>query len=281
MADPAQGPKDATAITRAQNRAVLDAAPVRRHAGLRGRPPRLPRHAARGRDHERAGAGRVEPPRLRLPRRRGRPAHRQPEPLAPGPPQHAPRPLPGHRPHLSGPRLRHLEHDPHRGRPRPHRHRPARSRPRSPARASISTSSIGAGGRSPRSSTPTATPTTTAACAGVVDEADVAGRPRRDHRARPLHAGGRLGERARGHGDDPARAVPVRRHPAQGAARPGGRRARQGHLARHRHAHPADAHHRGADRGPPHRRHRDRVPARAGDGGAGRDAHVLSRRSAR
>ena len=66
--------------------------------------------------------------------------------------------------------------------------------------------------------------------------------------------------------------------PAQGAARPGRRRPRQGHLARHRHADPAD---RRSSSEPiethTHRRRRDRLPARARDRGAGRDAHVLSR----
>ena len=67
------------------------------------------------------------------------------------------------------------------------------------------------------------------------------GRQRRDHRARPLHGGGDEGERAGRHADAPPRHVPVRRPAAQGTARPGRCRARQGHLARHRHADPADA----------------------------------------
>ena len=53
-------------------------------------------------------------------------------------------------------------------------------------------------------------------------------------------------------------------------------RPRQGHLARHRHADPADADHQAADRGAHHRRRRDDLPAHARHRGAGRDAHVLS-----
>ena len=67
-------------------------------------------------------------------------------------------------------------------------------------------------------------------------------------------------------------------HAAQGAARPGRCRARQGHLARDGHADPAHARDQ-PSRSRRHRMdgHRDRVPARARDRGAGRDAHVLSR----
>jgi hypothetical protein len=43
--------------------------------------------------------------------------------------------------------------------------------------------------------------------------------PRARARARPLHDRGRLGERDRGHPDGAARPVPVRRHPAQGPPR--------------------------------------------------------------
>ncbi len=71
------------------------------------------------------------------------------------------------------------------------------------------------------------------------------GRQRRHHRPRQLHGGGDQGERAGRHADDPPRHVPVRRPAAQGPARPGRRRPRQGHLARHRHADPADAGHPG------------------------------------
>ena len=118
MATTPERPKDATRHhPRAEPRRARRAA-VRRHAGLRGRPARLPRHAARGRDQERPGPRRLEPQGLRLPRRRAGAAHRQSEPLAPGATQHAPRPLPGDGPHLPDPRLRHLEHDDHRGRPR-------------------------------------------------------------------------------------------------------------------------------------------------------------------
>jgi hypothetical protein len=97
---------------------------VRRHAGLRGRPPRLPRLLARGRDRERAGPGGLEPQGLRIPRGRRGAADGEPEPLAPGAAQYASRPVPGRGAHLPGARIRPLEHDADRRRPRGDRHRP-------------------------------------------------------------------------------------------------------------------------------------------------------------
>ncbi len=81
-----------------------------------------------------------------------------------------------------------------------------------------------------------------------------AGRPRRHLRARRVHGRSRQRERPGRHTDGAPGPVPVRPHAAQGTARPGRCRARQGGLARNRHAHPAHARDRAAARHPPYRR---------------------------
>ena len=101
-----------------------------------------------------------------------------------------------------------------------------------------------------------------------------------DHRARWIHGGGDRRERAGRHAHGAPRAVPVRLDAAARPARPGRCRAGQGHRARHARPDRAQPEHRAAGRGAHDRRRQDRLPARARDRGAGRDAHVLSRSSA-
>src|SRR4029450_2418970 len=155
----ADDPKDATAVTRALNRAVLDALPfddtqdfddARR--GLLATLPEVEIKNAQGRvvwslrDYAFLDPAEAPPtvnPSLwrqarlnmhhglfqvtdRIYQIRGfDTSSRQPESAAPATPQHAPRALPGHRPHLPDPRLRHLQHDDPRGRARHRRDRPA------------------------------------------------------------------------------------------------------------------------------------------------------------
>ena len=118
MTAEAEGPKPATPITCAHNHAFLDKLPFGDRAdfedarrGFIGTLPKVEFRNAEGRviysleDYAflaaRAGA-----------------RHGQPQPVAAGAAQHEQRPVPGDRPHLPGARLRHLQHDDHRGRPR-------------------------------------------------------------------------------------------------------------------------------------------------------------------
>jgi len=114
MAAAGVDPQDASAITRALNRAVLDALPF-----------------ADTRDFDDARRGFLGSlPEVEIKNDAGRvvwtlrdyafladpeAAHRQSESLASGAAQSEPRPVPRDGPHLPGARLRHLEHDPDRG----------------------------------------------------------------------------------------------------------------------------------------------------------------------
>ncbi len=195
MAAVPQAPKSATPITCAHNRSFLDALPFGDRAdfedaarGFIGTLPKVELRNADGRivysledyaflAHE-AGA-----------------RHGQPEPVAAGPAQHEQRPVPGHRPHLSGARLRHLQHDDHRGQPRRHRHRPADldgSRPRRP-RALLAASRPQAGDGRDLQPQP-CRPFRRRARRRRRGRGE--SRQRRHHRPRPLHGGGDQGERA-------------------------------------------------------------------------------------
>ena len=156
---------------------------------------------------------------------------RQPEPVAAGAAQRDPRPVQGDRARLPGARLRHLQHDDRRRRHRPdHRRHAAADRDRARRAGALLPAPAEEAGR----------------------HGDLFAQPRRPFRRRQgrdqrgrrggrqgpgagaggLHGGGGGRDRAGGHRDEPARAVPVRCVAAARPARP--RRYRPGQEGRAR-----------------------------------------------
>ena len=216
-------------------------ASVRESPRLRGRTPRLRRHACGPEDPERSRRGRLGSRSVRVPRRRRRARHGESEPRASESARPDPRPLQGHGSHLSSARLRSLERDLRAGRPRLDRDRSldqrragprrARARERTARRASRRRRHLHA--QSPRS------------LRWRGRRRDGGGRSKRtreDHRARgvPRERGER--ERDGGQRDGPSRLVHVREPLAEGRHRKRRRRARPDDLERHLRAHPTDGH---------------------------------------